>query len=124
MNRNIDNVDSSLIAKVKHNNLLYMITIAEKKLNTFNYHLTFEAKRRLRWLYMLYHEENGNVTTTANRIGISRPWLSHLRSIFEKNGKDPRKLEPKSRAPHNTNDRKRISRDAEEKILQIIKDYL
>jgi len=113
---------SSLIARVKHNNLLYMITVAEKKLNPLNYHLTFEAKKRLKWLYMLYHEEDGNVTTTANRAGISRPWLSHLKSVFEKSGKDPRKLEPKSKAPHNTSDRKRISKNAEEKILKIRND--
>ncbi len=119
--RPVDTV-SSLIARVKHHNLLYMITVAEKKLNPFNYHLTFEAKKRLKWLYILYYEENENVTTTANRVGISRPWLSHLKSIFEKSGKDPKKLEPKSKAPHDTNDRKRISRNAEEKILKIRKD--
>ena len=113
---------SSLIIEAKHNNLLRMITIAEKKLNPFNYHLTFDAKKRLRWLYLIYYEENGNVTTTANRVGISRPWLSHLKAIFEKHGKDPRKLEPKSKAPHDTNNRKRIPRNTEEKILKIRKD--
>lgn len=113
---------SSLIAGAKNNILLRMITVAEKKLNPLNYHLTFEAKKRLRWLYILYHEENGSVSVAANRIGISRPWLSHLRSIFEKGGKDPRKLEPKSRVPHDTSDRKRIPKEAEEKILKIRKD--
>lgn len=113
---------SSLITEAKHNNLLRMITRAEKELNLFNHHLTFEAKKRLRWLYLLYYEENGNVTKAANRVGISRPWLSHLKSVFERSGRDPRKLEPKTKAPHNTNDRKRISKEAEEKILKIRKN--
>lgn len=111
-----------LLDEVKRNTLLRMITLAEKMLNPQNYHLTFETKKRLRWLYILYGEENGNVTVTANRVGISRPWLSHLKSVFEKNNKDPRKLEPKSKAPRDTSKRKRISTDAEEKILKIRQD--
>lgn len=122
MNEDQKDAASSLITEVKHNNLLRMITLAEKKLNPLHYHLTFEAKKRLRWLYVLYHEEDKNVTTTANRVGISRPWLSHLKSIFERGGKDPRKLEPKSKAPRDTSDRKRISHEAEEKILKIRND--
>lgn len=114
--------ESSLINQVKTTTLLRMITTAEKKLNPLHYHLTCEAKKRLRWLYVLYYEENENVTVAANRIGISRPWLSHLRSIFEKSGRDPRTLEPESRAPHDTSKRKRISKDAKEKILKIRKD--
>ncbi len=112
----------SLLKEVKHNSLLRMITKAEKELNPFNYQLSFEAKKRLRWLYILYCEEEGNVTKTAKKIGISRPWLSYLKSIFEKGGYDPRKLEPKSRSPHNTDNRKRISKDVEDKILKIRKD--
>ena len=115
-------IASSLIAEAKQNNLLRMITIAEKKLNPFNHHLTFEAKKRLRWIYILYYEENGNVTKAANRVGISRPWLSYLKSVFERGSRDPRKLEPKTKAPHDTSDRKRISKEAEEKILKIRND--
>jgi len=111
-----------LIAEAKQNNLLRMITIAEKKLNPFNHHLTFEAKKRLRWIYILYYEENGNVTKAANRVGISRPWLSYLKSVFERGSRDPRKLEPKTKTPHDTSDRKRISKEAEEKILKIRND--
>lgn len=122
MKRDISNTAHSLITEVKRNNLLRMITLAEKKLNPLHYQLTFEAKKRLKWLYLLYHEEDGNVTTTANRVGISRPWLSHLKSVFETGGKDPRKLEPKPKAPHNTGARKRISKEAEEKILKIRQD--
>ena len=115
-------IASSLIAEAKQNNLLRMITIAEKKLNPFNHHLTFEAKKRLRWIYILYYEENGNVTKAANRVGISRPWLSYLKSVFERGSRDPRKLEPKTKTPHDTSDRKRISKEAEEKILKIRND--
>lgn len=113
---------SSLIEEIKRNNLLRMITKAEKELNPLNYHLTFEAKKRLRWLYSLYFLEEGNVTKAARRLGLSRPWLSHLKSVFEKYGRDPRKLEPKSKAPRDTGKRKRISKDTEEKILKIRKD--
>ena len=113
---------SSLIEEVKRNTLLRMITTAEKKLNPNNYQLTFEAKKRLRWLYILYSEEGGNVTVAANRVGISRPWLSHLKSIFERNGKDPRTLEPDSKAPHDTSKRRRIPKEAEKTILKIRRD--
>lgn len=99
-----------------------MITTAEKKLNPLHYYLTFEGKKRLRWLYILYYEEGGNVSIAANRIGVSRPWLSHIRSIFEKNDKDPRKLEPESKAPHDTSMRRRISGNTEEKILKVRKE--
>jgi len=111
-----------LLKQVKHNSLLRMITTAEKELNKFNYQLSFEAKKRLRWLYILYYEQNRNVTKTAKKIGISRPWLSYLKSVFEKGGKDPRKLEPETKAPHNRDNRKRISKDVEKKILKIRDD--
>jgi len=112
-------VIENLLNEVKRNSLLRMITKAEKELNPFNYQLSFEAKKRLRWLYILYYEQDGNVTKTAKKIGISRPWLSYLKSIFEKGGKDPRKLEPGSKAPHNRESRNRISKDTENIILKI-----
>lgn len=111
-----------LLKEIKHNSLLRMITKAEKELNPFNYHLSFEAKKRLRWLYLLYYEQDSNVTKTAKKVGISRPWLSYLKSVFENNSKDPRKLEPESKAPHNRGNRKRISKEVEKKILQIRDD--
>jgi len=111
-----------LLKQVKHNNLLRMITRAEKELNPFNYQLSFEAKNRLRWLYILYYEQDGNVTKASKKVGISRAWLSHLKSLFEKSSKDPRKLEPESKTPHNTSDRRRISKDEENTILRIRKD--
>jgi transposase len=96
-----------------------MITLAEKQLNPRKYRLSFEAKKRLRWLYTLYYEEEGNITTASNKLGISRQWLSHLKSIFEKSGRDPRRLEPESKAPHDVSDRNRISKEKENKILLV-----
>lgn len=96
---------------------------AEKLLNPNNYHLSSEVKTKLRWLYILYYEQQGNVIKAANRIGISRPWLSKIKSIFERNHRDPRKLEPLSRAPNNTSKRKRISKDVEDLILDIRDKY-
>lgn len=92
---------------------------AEKNLNPNNYHLSKEAKKRLVWLYLLYYEQAGNVTNAAVKIGISRQWLSALKTTFERGSKDPRSLEPKSRAPHDTHKRKRITEDAEQKILAV-----
>jgi len=51
-----------LLKQVKHNSLLRMITRAERELNPFNYQLSFEAKKRLRWLYIL----NKKVEITTN----------------------------------------------------------
>ncbi len=95
---------------------------AEKLLNPNNYHLSPEAKKRLRWLY-LHYEKQGNVTQAANKAGISRQWLSKIKAIFERNNCHPRSLEPLSRAPHHTSKRKRISKDAEQKILEIRDNY-
>lgn len=96
-----------------------MKNTAEKELNPKRYKLSEEARKRLYWLWVLYKEPNVNVTRAAKKIGISRQWLSPLKTLFEKSGKDPRILEPESKAPHNTSDRKRISKDTEQKILQI-----
>ena len=108
-----------LIQEVKYNNLLRMITLAEKQLNPFNYHLSFEAKKRLRWLYLLYYEQGGNVTKASKKIGVTREWLCKLKNKFEWNNKDPRVLEPKSKAPHKTESRKRITKWVEDKILEV-----
>lgn len=96
---------------------------AEKRLNPFNYYLSDEAKKRLRWMYLLYYEYDGNVAKTANKIGLSRQWLSTIKSNFERSDKNPRSLEPESKAPHNTSNRKRISKEAQEKILEIRDTY-
>ena len=112
-----------MIKEVKNNLIKSMQTRAEKLLNPRNYHLSLEAKKRLRWLYLLYYEKQGNVTQAANRAGISRQWLSATKSIFEYNNSDPRSLEPLSRAPHNTSKRKRIPEEVENKILEVRDQY-
>lgn len=96
-----------------------MQTIAENKLNPFRYHLSEEARKRLRWIYLLSNEQNGNVTKAAKKIGISRQWLSTLNAVFERNGNDPRSLEPESRAPHNIENRERIPKEIEQKIIEV-----
>lgn len=100
-----------------------MQTKAENLLNPCRFYLSAEAKRRLRWMYLLYGEEEGNVTRASKKIGLSRQWLSKLKSAFEHHHKDPRSLEPESKAPHHTNKRQRIPREAEEKILAIRDEY-
>jgi len=99
-----------------------MTNLAEKILNPNHYHLSETARKRLRWLYILYYEQDGNVTKTANKTGISRQWLSSLKTLFEKRGRDPRVLEPESKAPHSTENRKKIGKEVEDKILKIRKD--
>lgn len=96
---------------------------AENLLNPLRYHLSEVARKRLRWMYLLYFECTGNVTRAARRIGISREWLSKLKSAFERHGRDPRSLEPQSRAPHRTERRNRIPQATEEKILTIRDAY-
>jgi len=69
LNRNIEH---DLIKEVKDNLIKSIQTKAEKLLNPDNYHLSVAAKTRLRWLYLLYYEKQGNVTKAANKVGISR----------------------------------------------------
>jgi len=112
-------VGSDWLKEIKELNITHMTNQAERELNPKHYQLSGEAKKRLRWLYLLYLEQAGNVTVAANKIGITRQWLSKLKSTFEGKGKDPRFLEPESKAPHDTSDRKRIAADTEKKILEI-----
>jgi len=118
-----ENTEHDLIKEVKNNLIKSMQTRAEKLLNPHHYYLSSEAKKRLRWLYLLYYEKQGNVTQAANRAGVSRQWLSEMKSIFERNNRDPRSLEPQSKAPHNTSKRKRISKEIENKILEVRDEY-
>lgn len=117
------NKESDWLELVKINYANHMQITAEKLLNQYNYHLSSEAKKRLRWLYILYYDQQCNVTKTANKVGVSRQWLSYLKSIFENSGKDPRSLEPESKAPRNTASRKRIFKDVENKIIAVRDDY-
>ena len=117
------NTEHDLIKEVKNNLIKSMQIRAEKLLNSSNYHLSSAAKTKLRWLYLLYYEKQGNVTQAANKAGISRQWLSETKSIFEHNNRDPRSLEPLSKAPHNTSKRNRISKDIEDRVLEIRDSY-
>lgn len=117
-----NDANNAWLGDIKNNHLNSMKNTAEKELNPRRHHLSEEARKRLYWLWILYKECGGNVTVSANKIGISRPWLSMLKNLFESKEKDPRVLEPKSKAPRNTKNRKRISKDTEDKILEIRKD--
>ncbi|MFH1233716.1 MAG: integrase core domain-containing protein [Patescibacteria group bacterium] len=70
-------------------------------------------------MYLLYGEEEGNVTVAAKKIGLSRQWLSKLKSVFEYHRKNPRSLEPEFKTPHHTHQKQRIPRETEEKIIEI-----
>ncbi len=109
------------LVKTKSTNI--MQTLAEKKLNPHRYHLSLEAKKRLGWLYLIYQEKR-SISKAARKAGLSRQWLSHLKQVFEGNNKDPRSLEPKSRAPNCTLNRQRISEKAEKLIIKIRDDSL
>ena len=109
---------------VKTNSTNTMQMTAEKKLNPNNYYLSPEVKKRLRWLQILYFEEEGNVSRAARKAGLSRQWLSNLKQIFENNNRDPRALEPKSKAPKNTSNRVRIPGEVEKIIIKIRDDSL
>lgn len=100
-----------------------MQTKANNLLNPYCHYLSLEAQKRLRWLYILYYDCGENVTKAANRINISRQWLSSIKSVFEKNNHDPRSLKPQSRAPHSTANRKQISQEIEDLIIQVRDAY-
>jgi transposase InsO family protein len=105
--------------RITLNSQASMTTQAEHLLNPHKHHLSLEAKKRLRWLYTLYNGSEISVSAAASRQGISREWLSKIKSTFEKHNRDPRALEPNSRAPRRTNQRRRISAAAEAAILEI-----
>jgi transposase len=108
-----------VLERLSNNALTHMQTTAENRLNPLRYGLSDEAKKRLRWMYLLYYEHDNNVTIAAAKIGISRQWLSTLKTTFETQRKDPRSLEPRSKAPHHTDNRQRISKEYEHKILEV-----
>lgn len=114
-----NDANNAWLDDIKNNHLNSMKNTAEKALNPKRHHLSEEARKRLYWLWMLYKECDGNATVAANKIGISRQWLSKLKNKFEKADKDPRVLEPKSKAPIHTKNRKRIPKETEDKILEV-----
>lgn len=110
------------IGLVKTNSTNTMQTLAQKRLNPNNHHLSEDAKKRLSWLSILYYQEKGNISKTARKVGISRQWLSGLKQHFESHRKDPRALEPQSKAPHSTDNRLRIPKKTENLIIKIRDD--
>lgn len=100
------------------NPLQPMFTLAEVRLNPKRYYLSIKAKKYLLWMYILFYEEDGVVSVAARKIGISRQWLSYLKNVFERHKRDPRSLEPRSRAPLHCKERKRISKEYEQLIIK------
>lgn len=117
-----NNENGGWVELSKINFIQIMQTLAEKALNPNNYYLSQEAKKRLSWMYVLYHREKENVSKTSRKVGISRQWLSHLKQVFEQADKDPRSLEPESKAPNDTSDRQRIPEEMERLIIKIRDD--
>lgn len=112
-------ITNELLYRIKINSIERMTTKAENLLNPAHYRLSEEAKKRLRWMYVLYYECGGNVTSATRKINISRQWLSALKSRFEGSQNDPRRLEPESRAPNDTSRRNRIPKETEDKIVEV-----
>ena len=120
LNSTLDDSKYRVWLKEAKNHILQdMKSKKELTLNPNNHSLTNEASLRLKWMYILFYEEGGNVTKTANKVGVSRQWLSTLKSKFEKSGRDPRMLEPESKAPHTTDSRERISKEVEDTIIKV-----
>jgi len=107
----------------QNNSTDIMQTQAEVKLNRLRCYLSPEAKKRLKWMYIVKYECSGNITQAANKIGLSRTWLSQIHGHWNNNREDPKSLEPESRAPLNTANRKRIDEKVENKIIEIRKKY-
>ena len=101
----------------------FMQNIAENLLNPKRYHLSTEAKKRLKWMYIIQSECHNKISVAARKIGVSRQWLSLIHSRWKKNKYDSRFLEPESKAPKNTSKRNRIDKDIEKKIVEIRNKY-
>jgi transposase InsO family protein len=105
------------------NSIDSMQTIAENVLNPLRYHLSPEAKKRLKWMYIIRYKCKGNIKRSANKIGVSRQWLSAIYNKWKRSNYDPRLLEPISKTPKSTNNRKRIDKEVEDKIVELRKKY-
>ena len=96
---------------------------AQNKLNPLRYYLSAAAQKRLKWMYIVKYECDNNISQAADRIGLSRTWLSQVHGGWKNSCEDPRSLEPESRAPRDTSNRKRIDKKVENKIIEIRKKY-
>ena len=52
-------IENDLIKQRQLNLIKSMQSKAEIKLNPYRYYLSTEIKKRLRWLYILYYEQDG-----------------------------------------------------------------
>jgi len=59
---------------VKTNSTNIMQTLAEKRLNPNNHHLSPDAKKHLRWLYLLYYEKKGGFNDLQQQKEATRKW--------------------------------------------------
>lgn len=107
----------------EHGKVAMSQRIAENVLNPARYHLSDAAKQRLRWMYVIERECDGNLTRASKKLNVSREWLTKLHRLFLYHDRDPRSLEPQSRAPRDTSKRSRISLKAEGLIVKIRKKY-
>ena len=100
-----------------------MHTKYEQSLNPKRYKLSAETLKKLKWIYELEHKHDGNITACSRKLHITREWLNKVYARFKGHDRDPRCLENKSRAPIHTNNRKRISPDAVDKIIGLRRKY-
>ncbi len=101
-----------------------MIANYERLLNPKAYPLTDEAKKRLKWMYVVEYETPGKkIATAARSLSLSRQWLSVLHNTWKKSEFNPKALEPRSKAPHRTTNRKRIPQGTQDKIIALRKLY-
>ena len=92
-------------------------------LNPLRHRLSREGQKRLGWMYVIHYEGGGNVSRAARKIGVSRTWLSRLHGRWNREGRDPRSLEPESRAPRHTKNRRRLAQETENKIIELRKKH-
>lgn len=123
MLNSVNSVNICGFGRLGRNKTDIMQTIVENKLNPLRFHLSPEAKKRLKWIYTIRYECDNNISLAAKKISVSRTWLSQIQGIWKNNREDPRSLEPESRAPLNTDNRKRISIDVQDKIISIRNKY-
>ncbi len=64
--------DSDWLKDIKELTITRMTNQAQTELNPKHYQLSGEERKRLRWLYLLYSEQAGNVTIAADKVGLNK----------------------------------------------------
>lgn len=95
----------------------------QRTLNPRRYHLSREAEKRLRWMYVVERRCAGNLTQAADALHVSREWLTKLHRRFIRSRRDPRTLESRSRAPRDCSKRKRTPPPTVEMIVSVRRQY-